>query len=62
MKILEQCLRVYATADAIDATIAFYEQLQDGTFAPRAPSPAGAGRLATSWPGPTPSRANAFAP
>lgn len=31
MKILEQCFRVYATADAIDATIAFYEQLQGVT-------------------------------
>ncbi|MDA9491888.1 VOC family protein [Bradyrhizobium sp. CCBAU 11361] len=35
MKILEQCFRVYATADAIDTTIAFYEQLQSVTCARR---------------------------
>jgi len=28
MKILEQCFRVYAEPAALDATIAFYEQLQ----------------------------------
>lgn len=35
MKILEQCFRVYATADALDTTIAFYEQLQGTTCARR---------------------------
>jgi predicted enzyme related to lactoylglutathione lyase len=28
MKILEQCFRVYATAEALEPTIAFYEGLQ----------------------------------
>ena len=28
MKILEQCFRVYAARDALDSTIAFYEELQ----------------------------------
>jgi predicted enzyme related to lactoylglutathione lyase len=35
MKILELCFRVYATADALDTTIAFYEQLQGTTCARR---------------------------
>lgn len=35
MTILEKCFRVYASADAIDATIAFYEQLQGVTCARR---------------------------
>lgn len=35
MKILEQCFRVYAEAVALDATIAFYEQLQGTTCARR---------------------------
>jgi predicted enzyme related to lactoylglutathione lyase len=35
MKILNQCFRVYATAEAIDATIAFYERLQAVTCARR---------------------------
>jgi hypothetical protein len=39
MKILDQCFRVYATADAIDATIAFYEQLQGVTCARRVTIP-----------------------
>lgn len=28
MKILEQCFRVYAASDALDSSIAFYEELQ----------------------------------
>lgn len=35
MKILEQCFRVYAAGNAIDASIAFYEQLQGVTCARR---------------------------
>ena len=35
MKILEQCFRVYASADALDTTIAFYEQLQGTSCARR---------------------------
>lgn len=35
MKILEQCFRVYATADALEPTIAFYETLQGVTCARR---------------------------
>ena len=35
MKILEQCFRVYAEPAALDATIAFYEQLQATTCARR---------------------------
>lgn len=35
MKILEQCFRVYAGAAELDATIAFYEGLQDVACARR---------------------------
>ena len=35
MQILEQCFRVYATADALEPTIAFYEGLQGVTCARR---------------------------
>lgn len=35
MKILEQCFRVYATADALEPTIAYYEGLQGVTCARR---------------------------
>jgi predicted enzyme related to lactoylglutathione lyase len=37
MKILEQCFRVYASADALESTIAFYEGLQGVTCARRVP-------------------------
>jgi len=35
MKILEQCFRLYATADALEPTIAFYEGLQGVSCARR---------------------------
>ena len=35
MKILEQCFRVYSSAEAFERTIAFYEKLQSATCARR---------------------------